>query len=150
MNPYTLGNYGGFAMVFVLCILTVACGAYITRDFSALGRSEGYLRGAAMGLLLLNAGVLIIEILGLLGFALGVKSLLWYFWVLPYMAGVVGTFEVFPIIGIGLCVWWEVGRRNHSYSKRMFSIIVKYFTLNAICAGMYFLDEWIIVRAARP
>ena len=147
MNPYyPLDNYGEFAIVFTLSVLVIACGAFITKHFSAFEQPEACLRGAVVGLQLLNVVVLIVEILGLLGFALGVKSLLWYFWIFPFLASIVGTFKVFPIIGIGLFAWWVVGRRNRSYSTRLLLIIVKCFTLNAICAGMYFLDEWMMAR----
>jgi hypothetical protein len=148
MNPYTLGSFGESAIVFLFCILIVICGAYITKHSSASASSEGYFRGAARGLLFLNASVLIVEILGVLGFAVGVKSLLWYFWLLPYMAGVVATFKAFPLIGAGLCVWGEVGRRKHSYSTRTFRIILKCFALNSICAGLFFVVERMIIASA--
>jgi len=95
-----------------------------------------------MGLLLLNSAVLTIEILGLVGFALRVKSGLWEFWGLFFLMGVMGVFMIFPVIGIGLFAWWEVGRRRFSYSTRILPIAAKYLALNVLCAGMYFLDEW--------
>jgi hypothetical protein len=148
MNPYTaklFADTGDLAVVFLLSLLTVTLGAYTAKYLSALNHSEAYLRGAAKGLLLLNSAVLTMEILGLVGFALRVKSGLWEFWGLFFLMGVIGVFKIFPVIGIGLFAWWKVGRRRFSYSTPILPIVAKYFALNAFCAGLYFLDEWMTI-----
>ncbi|HZM03653.1 MAG TPA: hypothetical protein VFC44_11640 [Candidatus Saccharimonadales bacterium] len=145
MNPYTANLYADnrdVAVVLLLSCGTIICGAYIAKYFSAVKPSESYLRGATLGLLSLNIAALVVEVVGLLGFALRVKSGLWFFWSLFFLMGVIGEFKVFPLIGIGLFAWWEVGRRRCSYSTQIASIIVKYLALNVVCVGMYFLDEW--------
>ena len=142
MNPYTnvFSDERDFTIVLLLSLLTVIVGACLARRLSPLGYSEGYLCGAVWGLLLLNATTLAVEIMGLVGFALQIKSVLWEIWSLFFLMGIIGVFKVFPIIGIGLLVWWKIGRNHFSYSKRVFLIIVTCFALNLFCAIAYFLE----------
>jgi len=108
--------------------------------------SEKSFRGAATGLWLLNSAVLTVEILGLIGFALHLKSGLWEIWNLFFLMGTIGVFKVFPIIGIGLFVWWKVGQHRFAYSATSWPIIVKYSSINTLCVSLYFLVEWITTK----
>jgi hypothetical protein len=146
MNPYAnvFADERDFTTVLLLSLLITTVGACLVKRLSPLGHSEGYLCGAVWGLLLLNATILTIEVVGLVGFALQAKSVLWEIWSLFFLMGSIGVFKVFPIIGIGLFAWWKIGRNHFSYSKQVFPIIITYFILNLFCAIAYFLEERLI------
>jgi hypothetical protein len=143
MNPYAnlFGDERDFTVVFLLSLLITTISACLAKRLSPLRLSEGYLCGATWGLLLLNAAVLAIEVVGLLGFALQTKSFLWEIWVLFFLVGVIAVFKVFPIFGISLFIWWKVGRNHFSYSKQTRPIIITCFILNILCAITYFFEK---------
>ena len=143
MNPYgkLFGDERDLAAVLLLSLLVTVVGACLAKRLLPLRRSEGYLCGASWALLLLNATILAVGIIGLIGFALQIKSVLWEIWSLFYFVGVIGVFKVFPVMGIGLLAWWKVGRNYFSYSKQLRPTIIMCFLLNSLCAITLLLQE---------
>ena len=146
MNPYTkpFVDYRDFVTVFLLSVLIVSCFAFRTHS-PLKSRAETLLHGAAKGLLLLNSLAFAVEIIGLLGFVLRMQSPLWSIFGLLFLITVIGVFQVFPIIGIGLFAWWTIGRHRFFYTNRQVSMtIAKYGSLNLLCVGTYFFVEKIM------
>lgn len=140
-HPYTAPLFNergvvGCAWFFSLLMVTVL-GIIYAKKAAAGASSEAFLHGAAVGLLMLNALDLLVEVAGAPCF-LEIKELPGILWTIVFVGGTPGVFRVFPVIGLALLVWWGIGRLRFGYPVRARAVIVRCFILNAVCAGLFF------------
>lgn len=134
-NPVDLA----FASASVAAWLIVAAGVLRRRFVAVPTRSEQVCAATALAFLLFVVAIMALFVGGLVFLAwLRITSVLWMFWQLLYLVGVVCVFWVLPFVAIGLTCWALIGRWRLGFSSRCLKLASVCLPALLIDAALYF------------